>query len=247
MTALSTQVWLTPQALAFRVTQMRADRHTHDAIQLLCPSPEASARLNRVEVNRPTLIGSGIEHEVFMTEGWVLLVEPQSNLGEQLTARLSGREMALLTETDWIEPKTAMEAVTTLWQLVGASEEDPLAHRPVSDTRIETVLNDLEADFHQHPQPDQHWSARSVADQAGLSESRFLHLFRLEVGVAWRPYLRWKRLQCALNALVAGHSATDAAHLAGFSDSAHLSKTFRGTFGLSIREAKLLFAAGLYK
>ncbi len=247
MTTLSTQVWLTPQVLAFRVNQMRADRHAHDAIQLLCPSPEALSRLNREDVSRPTLIGSGIEHEVFMTEGWVLLIEPQSNLGERLTARLSGREMALLTESEWVEPKTAMEAVASLWQWVGTPEADPLAQRPVSDARIATVLNDLEADFHQHPQPDQHWSARSVANRSDLSESRFLHLFRMEVGVAWRPYLRWKRLQCALNALVAGHSATDAAHLAGFSDSAHLSKTFRGTFGLSIREAKQLFAAGLYK
>jgi len=85
------------------------------------------------------------------------------------------------------------------------------------------------------------WSAFDVAKQLSLSEGRFLHLFRQEMVIPWRPYLLWRRMMCAVNALISGTSATDAAHLAGFSDSAHLSRTFRRLFGMSIRQALRLF------
>ena len=80
-----------------------------------------------------------------------------------------------------------------------------------------------------------------MANQLALSESRFLHLFSKELGIAWRPYLLWRRIICVIQALINGSSATDAAHLAGFSDSAHLSRTFRNNFGMTIRQAHTLF------
>ena len=74
-----------------------------------------------------------------------------------------------------------------------------------------------------------------------LSESRFLHLFSQELGITWRPYLLWRRMMCAIQAIINNSSATEAAHLAGFSDSAHLSRTFRTTFGMTITQALALF------
>jgi len=50
-------------------------------------------------------------------------------------------------------------------------------------------------------------------------------------------------MNCAIAAIAKGASATDAAHLAGFSDSAHLSRTFRRFFGMSLRQANSIFAA----
>lgn len=86
------------------------------------------------------------------------------------------------------------------------------------------------------------WRASEVADKLALSESRFLHLFSQEMGIPWRPYLLWCRMICAVRAVLNGHSATDAAHLAGFSDSAHLSRTFRKTFGMTMSQQRLFFA-----
>ena len=48
-----------------------------------------------------------------------------------------------------------------------------------------------------------------------------------------RRYLLWLRLQDAVRELAAGAPATDAAHAAGFADSAHLSRTFRRMFGIT--------------
>ncbi len=66
-----------------------------------------------------------------------------------------------------------------------------------------------------------------------LSSHRFQHVFRASTGVPFRRYLLWLRLIGAVNAAASGASLTDAAYAAGFSDSAHLSRTFRRMFGLA--------------
>ena len=60
-----------------------------------------------------------------------------------------------------------------------------------------------------------------------------MHLFREQVGIPLRPYMRWLRLRRAASLVRAGATLTEAAHAAAFADSAHLSSTFHRTFGLS--------------
>lgn len=71
-----------------------------------------------------------------------------------------------------------------------------------------------------------------LATRVGLSPSRFRHLFRSEMGMSVQSYLRWRRLFAALGTSAHGASLTEAAHTAGFADSAHLTRVFRATFGL---------------
>ncbi|OGR23080.1 MAG: hypothetical protein A2277_06475 [Desulfobacterales bacterium RIFOXYA12_FULL_46_15] len=79
-------------------------------------------------------------------------------------------------------------------------------------------------------------STSDIADIVHLSESRLLHLFKEHVGIPIRRYLLWMRLNEAVKIILNSTSLTDAAHEAGFSDSAHLSRTFRSMFGLTISE-----------
>lgn len=72
-----------------------------------------------------------------------------------------------------------------------------------------------------------------AAAAAGLSPGRFRHLFVAETGLPYRGYALWLRLGRAVDVFAAGGSLTDAAHEAGFADSAHLSRTFRRMFGLA--------------
>jgi AraC-like DNA-binding protein len=76
-------------------------------------------------------------------------------------------------------------------------------------------------------------SLGTVSALAGLSPSRFMHAFTESVGVPLRPYILWLRLQRAACELVRGATATEAAHSAGFSDAAHLTRTFRRMLGLT--------------
>jgi AraC-like DNA-binding protein len=74
-------------------------------------------------------------------------------------------------------------------------------------------------------------SLKTLAGIAGLSPSRFMHVFTESVGVPVRPYILWLRLQRAACDLMEGISVTSAAHHAGFSDGAHLTRTFRRMLG----------------
>jgi AraC-like DNA-binding protein len=74
-------------------------------------------------------------------------------------------------------------------------------------------------------------SVTVAADAAGLSASRFQHLFTREVGVPFRRYRVWHRLRAAIRAAASGSSLTSAAYAAGFADQAHFTREFRRTFG----------------
>jgi len=74
-------------------------------------------------------------------------------------------------------------------------------------------------------------SVTQAAASAGLSPSRFQHLFTREVGVPFRRYRTWQRLRAAIRAVASGSNLTTAAHSAGFADQAHFTREFRRTFG----------------
>lgn len=69
-----------------------------------------------------------------------------------------------------------------------------------------------------------------------VSPSYLRHLLRRETALSHRALVRWNRLQGAARALSRGSSVTCAAHEAGFADAAHLSRTFRATFGICPRD-----------
>lgn len=99
------------------------------------------------------------------------------------------------------------------------------AERAEQDPRIRKVLEIIKRDFLSPP------PAGKLAAAVGLSAGRLIHLFTEEMGLPIRRYILWLRLRDVLISVVTGSSLTEAAHRAGFADSAHLSRTFRGMFG----------------
>jgi AraC-like DNA-binding protein len=73
----------------------------------------------------------------------------------------------------------------------------------------------------------------SVARTVFLSSGRFAHLFTEEVGLPFRRYLLWRKVNRALAAFGRGENLSASAHSAGFADSAHLTRTFRQMFGIA--------------
>lgn len=111
-----------------------------------------------------------------------------------------------------------------LTQLLGSTwDEGPV------DPRIVAARSLVTPQFlTQQPQP-----IASLAAHVHLSPSRFRHLWRSEMGMSVQSYLRWQRLLTAMLASIDGASLTEAAHTAGFADSAHLTRVFRATFGIA--------------
>jgi AraC-like DNA-binding protein len=82
-------------------------------------------------------------------------------------------------------------------------------------------------------------SLADVAAHVGLSSGRARHLFVEHTGLAFRTYLLWLRLTRAVELFSGGASLTESAHAAGFSDSSHLSRTFRRMFGITADSLRL--------
>ena len=78
-------------------------------------------------------------------------------------------------------------------------------------------------------------TAASCAAEAGLSSSRFLHLFKQETGISFRAFRAWKR---ARHLLHFANQDVNLAHLAqdiGYPDSTHFSHSIRRFYGLKPR------------
>jgi AraC-like DNA-binding protein len=111
----------------------------------------------------------------------------------------------------------------------------PPAQRDI-DSRIVAAAHRIRTD------PATTVPSHELAAAAGLSESRFLHLFRHELGTSVRRYRIWVRLVHAGTAIAGGANLTDAAMKSGFASPSHLADRFKSTFGLS---ASRLLQTGL--
>lgn len=78
-----------------------------------------------------------------------------------------------------------------------------------------------------------------LARSVGLSPGRLTHLFAACEGISFKRWLLWDRLLRAVDHLAAGADLTTAAHAASFADSAHFSRSFMATFGIT--------ASGLFR
>jgi AraC-like DNA-binding protein len=177
------------------------------------------------------LVRSNAVHEVDTQRNSVVLayVHPQSELGVAL-AELVTDDITSVT------PRLVSGWRATLGSPVSRENvEDWVTRRllngqsPDGDVRLRRVLTYVRARIAM----SNHFPLSVLARVAGLSASRFQHVFRQEFGIAVRPYIRWLRLQRAACDLIAGASLSQAAHAAGFSDTAHMSRTFRSTLGVA--------------
>jgi AraC-like DNA-binding protein len=76
----------------------------------------------------------------------------------------------------------------------------------------------------------------SVARAVALSPDYLGRLFRRQTGTSFSATVRWLRLMAAFHHLTDGASVTDAAHLAGFTDGAHATRTCRELTGAAPRD-----------
>ena len=216
------------------------DLHAHHAIQLTF-SVGGSFRFRigaEVAEGPMVLIAPDVPH-AYEPQGRnaMIFVEPESRAGAAVLRELAGRSFARLDPSGfadiaarlsciWEGPRPDDAALAGLgMELAARLAGDPEAARTL-DPRIARVLERLSADL------DSRLNARQAAGVACLSESRFSHRFVEEVGLPYRTYVLWRRLMVAVQGIAAGNTLTDAAHEAGFADSAHFSRTFLRMFGV---------------
>lgn len=116
----------------------------------------------------------------------------------------------------------AMAGICDRW--IGRTQSGPTI---VLDERVAAVLKRIEET------PEETIPLRVLARAAHLSPTRLSHLFREKTGIALRSFLLWRRLRLAVEYASRGGTLTEACIAAGFADSAHFTRTFKRTFGVT--------------
>ncbi|MBK9529091.1 MAG: helix-turn-helix transcriptional regulator [Acidobacteria bacterium] len=231
----------------------RAEMHESPAIKI-CVSLDGKFGLSSPSEkfsvdHKAALIPAGVRHAI---EGYgnsmaMLLIAPEGDLGQRLFQTAAADTIVDLGE----------KLAGGLRVLLNDLNDDEVASSHKLDEAIEMIAGSFEVSDSQGIDPrvlqsiewirsgrERGFLVKDLAAEVDLSESRFSHIFSEHVRVPVRRYLLWLRLRDVLHLLASTGSLTEAAHSAGFSDSAHLSRTFRSALGIAptdlTRESSLI-------
>lgn len=219
----------------------RAGFHAHHAIQIVI-GLGGWFRLWTAEedLSAPyAAVAPDVEHR-FDAQGAyaILFVEPESWAGRVIGAwAFDGGDLRALPPSRFVSLRGRLEALRCATPpsaeqlarigrdlvagLAGSAPPAPI------DARVRNILHRIAA------RPDEPLTLEMAANMAGLSKSRFSHLFVEQTGLSFKSYRLWIRLTRAVRLMTDGLSLTAVAHEAGFADSAHFSRTFRRMFGVA--------------
>lgn len=124
---------------------------------------------------------------------------------------------------------TARNSILTLSEpdIASAIKILGIPERRITDHKIADIVRLIE------DQPQSFETLKGAANAACLSPSRFRARFMQEMGIPFRRYRLWRRMAKVMQALSESKNLTEAALLAGFSSSSHLSTAFKSMFGIS--------------
>ena len=235
-------LWLMEAVPAAGPTPNKTDFHAHHAIQVtLSLGGRFTLRTAKAAIDGDAIVAPDAPHQ-FQAVGRaaLLFVEPESaagraileaHLGKKALAKLPAGLLAdLVRRLDTEAGDSALEAIgrALIARLAGAAKAAPC------DARVQRMMDHATAHLGDAV------TLPAAARAAGLSPSRARHLFVEQTGLPFRTWLLWLRINRAVGLFSGGASLTEAAHEAGFSDSAHFSRTFRRMFGLPAAALKLI-------
>ena len=212
-----------------------ADRHAHHAVQLAWVAEgKLALTLPRGTTRaRAVLVPARVPHALSVPARplALLLVDGHGARGVALDRRakeLEGEDVAdFLSGVAFPSPEASLGEVDAwigrLLSALGVESTD--AQAPSRPTRraiayIKQALDGVPR-------------LADAATFASTSASRLSHRFSAEIGLPFRRFVLWTRVKRAVEIARGGGDLTASAAAAGFSDAAHLSRTFRAMFGLS--------------
>lgn len=226
-------LFLREQHLLYAGPVASTDLHAHHAFQIVW-ARDAPVRIRTASDSREVtsaVIAPDVPHAFDSSAPRVLLlyIDPEAEAGRRLRSLVHAEMVewpthgSTMIRASW--PTTLLEAdaltETILTHLLGEQAKPSMRHPAI--VRLLRQLPSLLTGDLRLP---------ALARATGISQGRLSHLFKQEVGIPLRPYVRWMRLRAAAVELSRGANLTDAAHVAGFADSAHLTRTFRSMFGI---------------
>lgn len=208
--------------------------HRHYAVQINIPLFEKIIAISdneKLNFGTFSLISSNCEHKVKSKKQFIIvLINPLEFLHDE---QLMIRNISPIIQDIRNESIKYLNGELTdrnYSQLIKKLLNKLLTNKhKMIDHRIEEGLNYLKAN------KDRVVSLSEISRFCYLSESRFIHLFKSELGITYRRAQLWYRISQSFPTLFR-KSITETAYEFGFSDSAHYSRTFKENFGFSPKE-----------
>lgn len=186
---------------------------------------------------RSALVGAGCRHrlDTGATTMAVFYIDPESDHPAFVAAQAGrdgirvglddeARRLAVFADLHRRGPAAAC-ALASIEAVLEPERAAPDRHRRL-DPRIRRSVEALRTAVTENR------PLAALARAAALSPTRFIHLFRAELGVAPRRLRQWNRLRQVVIHYAGGHSLTEAALAAGFASSSHFATAFRDMFGI---------------
>lgn len=223
------------------------DAHAHHAFQIMLAAAPPVAIASDSRSTAATTIGTEVACippdvlHAFASASQrvaILYIAPESRAGRQLANGLAGASD---------DPNTWISAGAALRGVCGHRLDSWEGARAVVDAALGSLIT---VDVRARPWPpviqrlvkllpdrlDRELRFGALAAELDISEGRLAHLVTEYLGIPFRPYVLWLRLQRSAVEIARGRAITEAAHHAGFSDGAHLSRTFKRMFGIAPSE-----------
>jgi len=235
---LFVEAW--PPLLAARGPGLCAALHAHHAMHFVL-AVDGELRVRTTDRGRWTtaagvLTAPDIPHSIDACghDQVIIFIDPESDAGAALRPALAGptRFTSRAERSELVrgidDPRSFASADAHEWaQLVVETLGLPLREsKPVLHPAVRKLLDRLRTFG-----VEDDTSLDGLAGAVGLSSSRLMHVFTESIGIPLRPYLAWLRVQRSACAILAGASVTEAAHVAGFADAPHMSRTFKRNLG----------------
>jgi len=214
--------------------------HTHFATEIIIglDGPFLLQETNKESLCHSVLIPHKVAHR-FVQHGCkqplFIFLDPFHHLSQQLVNHfclkeesvlldqfLTGNQMTLIQ--NWANEFN--NVVSNVETFVGQLTGDDTS-LPTIDPRIIKSINHIKNSLHKEMKLDQ------MADLIHLSPSRYAHLFKEQVGIPFRRFVLWTRMQATIGSILNGQSLTTACYVGGFSDLPHFSKIFVEMFGVA--------------
>jgi AraC-like DNA-binding protein len=227
------QLYVWPQRLLLLAPPYVSHRHRHHAAQIafgldgpvVFETPQTGLHSADLILIPPDIPHA---HPAFGASA-MLFVEPESIEWAHLSGRGGGGLVPLPFDQglrSFARRAAGGDAVAA--QVLG----NDLIGKPVNPNRVFDPLVS-QACEHIRQRLDRSITLAELARAVHRSPSRLAHRFRKATGVPVRRFILWRRLRAAVETAMRGSTLTEAAHAAGFADSAHLSRTFRSMFGIA--------------
>lgn len=232
-------LYLWNSRVMFATNSMQTDFHSHYAATLAI-SLEKNITIETdlgKEEYRVALVGPNTHHRTVSpgVEMVALLIDPETYEFGSISRTISSGEVKRL------DIKNFLPLIDSLWSLYYGDLSDEEATKlqldllrtvypfdtleTIVDPRIQKIAKKIRMEVPSSIR------MKEIGKDFSISEDRLIRLFKENLGIPLRRYLLWVRILRAVKEIKEGNNLTEAAHAAGFSDSAHFSRTFKENFG----------------